>query len=220
MRLGVVGSEIHQVCCACLAIAQGPLTVCLHLTVCSPAVAVCWGIRDLAAKPEHFLIPVYLEQRDALARFLRARLGSHGDIEDLLQDLYLKIVSLDPDYAVAEPRAFLYRLASNLLLDRARSSRRSQVRDTAWRQVAHHSEGAEDVADSPSAEAAVMDRQHLRRLLDSLGSLPERTQSIFRMHKFDGLSYAEVAATLGISRSSVEKHMISALRQLARERRS
>ena len=173
------------------------------------------GTKDLAAEPEHFLIPVYLEQRDALSRFLRARLGSDTDIEDLLQDLYLKIASLDPGYAVAEPRAFLYRLASNLLLDRARSGRRARVRDTAWRQVAHHSEGADDVNDSPSAETIVVDRQRLRGLLQALDTLPERTQSIFRMHKFDGLSYAEVAATLGITRSSVEKHMMTALRRLS-----
>lgn len=174
----------------------------------------------MAAPPEHFLIPIYLEQRDALGRFMRARLGSDGDIEDLLQDLYLKIVSLDPDYEVAEPRAFLYRLASNLLLDRARSRRRSQARDTAWRQVAHHTRGEDDVADSPSAETTVMDRQRLRDLLEALDSLPDRTQRIFRMHKFEGRSYAEVAATFGISRSSVEKHMMQALRQLARERES
>lgn len=191
-----------------------------HLRVHPPATAVCRGTNDLAAEPVHFLIPVYLEQRDALARFLRARLGSDSDIEDLLQDLYLKIVSLDSDYAVAEPRAFLYRLASNLLLDRARSVRRSQARDTAWRQVAHHTDGADDVADSPSAETAAMDRQTLRTLLNTLETLPERTRSIFRMHKFDGLSYAEVAARFGISRSSVEKHMMQALRALSRVRGS
>jgi len=183
-------------------------------------VATLPGTKDLASEPEHALIPVYLEQRDALARFLRARLGSDTDIQDLLQDLYLKIVSLDPEYAVVEPRAFLYRLASNLLLDRARSGRRSQTRETAWRQVAHHSEGVEDVADSPSAETVVIDRQRLRNLLQTLEALPERTQSIFRMHKFEGLSYAEIAASLGISRSSVEKHMMEALRRLSGARGS
>ena len=174
----------------------------------------------MASEPKHVLIPVYLEQRDALARFLRARLGSDTDIQDLLQDLYLKIVSLDPDYQVAEPRAFLYRLASNLLLDRARSGHRSQVRDTAWRQVAHHNEGTEDLADHPSAETVVIDRQRLRNLLQILDTLPDRTKAIFRMHKLDGLSYAEVAASIGISRSAVEKHMMEALRQLSRVRGS
>jgi RNA polymerase sigma-70 factor (ECF subfamily) len=76
------------------------------------------------------------------------------------------------------------------------------------------------VADSPSAETAAMDRQTLRTLLNTLDTLPERTRSIFRMHKFDGLSYAEVAAKFGISRSSVEKHMMQALRALSRVRGS
>ena len=177
-------------------------------------------MNDLPAPSTHPLIPVYLEQRDALGRFLRARLGKDVDVEDLLQDLYLKIAGLDADYAIAEPRAFLYRLASNLLLDRARSGRRAQVRDNAWRQVSHHAQGADDVADTPSAETVVIDRQRLRTLVQTLETLPERTRTVFRMHKFDGVSYADVATSLGISRSSVEKHMMQALRRLSHERGS
>ena len=52
-------------------------------------------------------------------------------------------------------------------------------------------------------------------LMTALATLPQKTQAIFRMHKFDGQSYAEVAAQLSISRSSVEKHMMDALRLLS-----
>ncbi len=150
-----------------------------------------------------------------MARFFRARLGSGGDVEDLLQDLYLKVVGLDAQTEVRDPRAYLYRLASNLMMDRWRSERRAAARDGAWRIVAHDTEGAEDRADAPSAEAVVAGRQRLAALHAALARLPAKTQTIFRMHKFDGLSYAEVAAQLGISRSSVEKHMMDALRVLS-----
>lgn len=64
-------------------------------------------------------------------------------------------------------------------------------------------------------EAIVIDRDRLERIVRVVQKLPARTQSIFRLHKFDGVSHAEVAARLGISRSSVEKHMMDALRILA-----
>lgn len=161
------------------------------------------------------LADAYFEQRDALARFLRARLGAAADVEDLLQDLYLKVSQLDPGMEVREPRAFLYRLASNLLLDRKRSALRGAARDGAWRDATQVAGLTEDIDDTPSAEEVVAGRARLAALIAALETLPGKTSAIFRMHKFDGLSYAEVAARLEISRSSVEKHMMDALRVLA-----
>ena len=169
----------------------------------------------MTAPDAHPLTTAYLAQREAMARFFRARLGAEGDVEDLLQDLYLKVVALDARTEVRDPRAYLYRLASNLMMDRWRSERRAAARDGAWRIVAHDTEGAEDRVDAPSAEAVVAGRQRLAGLQAALARLPDRTQTVFRLHKFDGLSYAEVAAKLEISRSSVEKHMMDALRFLS-----
>lgn len=161
------------------------------------------------------LADVYLQQRDALARFFRARSGARPDVEDLLQDLYLKVLKVDPATEVRDPRAFLYRLASNLLLDARRSSQRSAARDGAWRYLARTDGDGVDVDDAPSAETVVTHRDRLSKLLKALDHLPAKTAAIFRMHKFDDLSYAEIAERLAISRSSVEKHMMDALRILA-----
>lgn len=45
--------------------------------------------------------------------------------------------------------------------------------------------------------------------------LPPRTQEVFRVHKLEGLSHAETAARLGVSKSAVEKHMIAVLKHLS-----
>ncbi len=79
----------------------------------------------------------------------------------------------------------------------------------------HGAEDGDDIDDAPSAEAVVAGRQRLQTLMTALDQLPEKTRTIFRLHKFEGLSYAEVAEKQGISRSSVEKHMMDALRILA-----
>lgn len=150
-----------------------------------------------------------------MRRFFQARLGPGADVEDLLQDLYLKVAGIDAGAEVREPRAYLYRLASNLMMDRWRSGRRSAARDTAWREVAHVRGPTEDLDDAPSAEAVVAGRERLARLMTALDRLPDKTKTIFRLHKFEGLSYADVARTLDVSKSTVEKHMMDALRVLS-----
>jgi RNA polymerase sigma factor (sigma-70 family) len=165
-----------------------------------------------AAQP---LIAAYFEQREALGRFLQARLGASGDVEDVLQDLYLKIAGLDPATEIRDARAFLYRLTSNMMMDRWRSGQRSVARDAAWRLATHSVGVSEDMDDAPSAEAVVAGRQRLASLTAAVAHLPEKTRTVFNLHKFEGLSYAEVATHLGISRSSVEKHMMDALRTLS-----
>jgi len=169
----------------------------------------------LTAPPAPALLTTYFEQREAMRRFFQARLGPTADVEDLLQDLYLKVVGIDGTAEVREPRAYLYRLASNLMMDRWRSGRRSAARDAAWRNVAHVSGPTEDLDDAPSAEAVVAGRERLARLMTALDKLPDKTRAIFRLHKFYDLSYAEVAQNLSVSKSTVEKHMMSALKVLA-----
>src|ERR1700744_2147116 len=97
------------------------------------------------------LLRAYLAKRDALVRFFAARLRSMTAAEDLVQDLYVRVASLDIAETVENPSAYLYRLASNLMLDRLRSDRRSGAREDAWAQGQRLEIGGEAVADEPSA---------------------------------------------------------------------
>jgi RNA polymerase sigma-70 factor (ECF subfamily) len=72
--------------------------------------------------------------------------------------------------------------------------------------------------DAPPEEA-IDARRRLARVVKALDELPANIQRTFRMHKFDGLSHAEVAAALGISRSSVEKQVSAALKHLLKATR-
>ncbi|MDI1364501.1 MAG: RNA polymerase sigma factor [bacterium] len=155
----------------------------------------------------------YLERRDDLRRFFLARLGGGGDVEDLVQELYFKVQAAASD-EIDNPRAYLYRLASNLMLDRLRRAKRTGARETEWRRTHHVTVGAQDVVDAPDAEAVVIARQRLGRLSQALTTLSPTTQKIFRLHKFEGLTHAETASRMGISRSAVEKHVSLALSHL------
>lgn len=160
------------------------------------------------------LTTAYFERLQEMRRFFLARLRSEAEADDLVQDLYLKVAGLPANEEIRNTRAYLYRLAANLMLDRLRSQRRALQRDDAWHATHHLRSAHEDVADLPSAEAVLAGRQRLDQVLAALGALPPKTQAVFRRHKFDGVGHAQIAVELGISRSAVEKHMIDALRHL------
>lgn len=177
------------------------------------------GGDPLLSPPAPTLIDAYLHMRADLGRFVAARLGAPGDVEDVLQELYLKASRTPEGSDIRDPRAYLYRLASNLMMDRWRSTRRAAARDGAWRMAVYGDDASADIDEAPSAEAAVDARQRLQVLVRALDALPEKTRAVFRLHKFEGLSYAEVAQREGMSRSSVEKHMMQALRVLSERTR-
>jgi len=150
-----------------------------------------------------------------LLRYFTARARDATVAEDVVQDLYLKLVALDDTYAVDNPTAFLFRSATNIWLNRIRGVGRERTRNGQWLETHHTSLGDEIVADAPSAEAEISARQQLNQIREAVAELPERTQTIFNLHKIEGLAQAEVAQRLGISKSSVEKHLASALRLIA-----
>ncbi len=162
------------------------------------------------------LLDTYLERRGDLLRFLKLRCGSATEAEDLIQDLYLKVCAAGEGAAIRDPAPYLYRIATNLLLDRRRAGRRAVRREDEWRRTASTRIGSQEATDAASPEQAVDARLRLQQLLSAVEELPEQTRRVFRLHKLQGLSHSEVAAALGISRSSVEKHMIAVLRHLTR----
>lgn len=154
---------------------------------------------------------VFLANRPALARYLRARLRGDGESEDILQDLWLKLRGLEAR-PIADPLAYLYRMAENLVLDRRRSSMRRTNRETEWTKDQIEGTIEASIDARPSAERLLLARDHLRRVEAVLDSLPERTAEAFRAVRIDGTPQKDIASSMGISLSAVEKHLQRAYR--------
>lgn len=161
------------------------------------------------------LAEIYRHHRTELLRFLIARTGDPAEAEDVIQELWLKLPDSGP---IANGRAYLYRMAQNLVLDRVRARRRAAARDSAWSEASGGAGlgGAEPADPAPNAEEAIERREEAALLASAIANLPEGARRAFRLHKIDGLSHAEVAERLGISRSGVEKHMAVAMKYLRR----
>jgi RNA polymerase sigma-70 factor (ECF subfamily) len=145
-----------------------------------------------------------LEHRAALLRYFIARRVPPDEAEDIMQDLIVKLES-HASGPVAEPRAYLYRMAENLLFDRIRSEGRRRGREKAW--VAAQAGATLEADDRPSPEQALIARERLALVSAALAALPERTLIAFRRYRIDGMPQRQIAAELGISLSAVEKHL-------------
>jgi RNA polymerase sigma factor (sigma-70 family) len=147
---------------------------------------------------------VFLENRPALLRYLSARKVPTDEAEDILQDLFLKLDDITPG-PIAEPRAYLYRMAENLLYDRRRAAGWRSKREGAWAEAQRGGMGEVDA--QPSAERALVAREELALVFEALSVLPDRTLQIFRRYRLDGVRQREIAVEFGLSVSSVEKHL-------------
>jgi len=143
---------------------------------------------------------VFLSERPMLLRLLTARLRDPDAAEDVLQDLWLRLENAASG-PVADPTAYLFRMASNLAFDRRRSESRRSARDGAWLDV------QSEASDFPNAEDTLIARERLAVLEAAVSRLPERTAMIFRAYRFEGRARKDIAADEGISVSAVEKHL-------------
>jgi RNA polymerase sigma-70 factor (ECF subfamily) len=166
------------------------------------------------------LLSAFLERREALLLFLASRTRSMAVAEDLIQDLYVKVRTVELKGEVKSPGALLYRMALNLLTDQVRSRQRAARRDGQWRQEAHLSIGGEDVVREPAADEVLLSKERIRLLAEAVSGLPPQQQRAFRLHKLEGRSQAETADAMGVSRKMVEQHIQAAVRNLAQRLRT
>lgn len=167
-------------------------------------------------EPGGGLRALYQLHAASLRRFLHARTGSADLAGDLMQELWLRLDGV-ADGPVVDGRAYLFRMAQNLMLDQLRERRRRDGRERAWAEVTldQRADAPEPVETTTALDIAI-GREEVRRLARAIDRLPAGAQRAFRLHKLEGLSHAETAERLGISRKGVEKHMATAMQHLRR----
>jgi len=173
--------------------------------------------RDRANGP---LLEAFLQKRESLLLFLAARTRSMSAAEDLIQDLYLKVASVEPEVVVRAPVPLLYRMAANLMVDQVRSVQRTSRRNGQWRMATHAIVGGEDVTSDLPADEVVVAKERVRLLADAVAALPPKMGQAFLLHKLEGLSQADTARAMGVSVKMIEQHIQAAMANLTQRLRS
>jgi RNA polymerase sigma factor (sigma-70 family) len=139
--------------------------------------------------------------------FLRRRTDNASDAADMTQDVFTQWLDYRDRAKVEQPRAFLFQMARNLLRDHWR---KQKVRQTVHSDQADmDAEPVTDEQNDPMTAALRM--QRLEQLKEVLAELSPRRREALMLHRFEGLSQAQIAERMGISTSMVEKHIAFAL---------
>ena len=147
--------------------------------------------------------------RPALTRYFGKRASQQSDIDDLVQEVFTRLAVRGGEDAIRQPEAYLLRTAGNVWRDFLRKQK-THVQ-------AEHDPYREDQHAPPDSgpEQALQGTQAIEALLAALNQLPERTRQVFVLCRVEGMRQGAVARRLGVSVSSVEKHMMKAIAHLA-----
>lgn len=151
---------------------------------------------------------VFCRQRQSLLGSVTRVVGNAIVAEDLVQETYLRVRRAMRERRVDHVQAFLFQTAQNLARDHVRSERR-------WGTLLDRkdTEAAIDQAPSstPRQDAVAQDRERLRKLEATLMRLPPRQRRVFLDARLHGRSQDEIAADLGVSKSTVQKDLKAAM---------
>ncbi|MBL9206699.1 MAG: RNA polymerase sigma factor [Opitutaceae bacterium] len=138
-----------------------------------------------------------LPHEPMLRAWLRQRFERQVDIDDIVQEAYVRIVRARETSAFTAPKAFLFATARNLALDRLR---RHEVSRTDFLGEIDTLNVLDECDGIPETVAR---NQELALLTEAIQSLPDRCRQILTLRKLYGLSHREIAERLGLSESTV-----------------
>jgi RNA polymerase sigma-70 factor (ECF subfamily) len=161
--------------------------------------------------PKTVLFSELLESHEKeIYRFAYRMTGNPEDASDVLQDTFLRAFKAFPRLPEdANHRAWLYRIAHRQALNLFRSRR---VRKT------EPLDEARALHDSNDSNGHPESLEETRRLARALGhvirALTPRQRSALLLKKYEGLSYADVAAILGSTEENARAHVYQAMKKV------
>jgi RNA polymerase sigma factor (sigma-70 family) len=145
---------------------------------------------------------VITEERSRLRNFIRKRVPDEADVEDILQDVFYKLVEANRLLMPIEyVTGWLFRVARNRITDLFRKKRPENFADVAIEDEAGELLQLEDLLPSPDAgpDALYLRSVLLDELELALGELPAEQRDVFVAHEIDGRSFKELSAESGVS---------------------
>lgn len=155
------------------------------------------------------LLRSYHRHEPEIIGFLTNRLRCAATAADLAHDLYVRVLHGQHPARVRNPRAYLFRMAANLASDHQRDEARRRDIETECQRLLWSG------PDPQTPERHAMARHDLTALHRAVAELPARTRYIFYQNRFRGVRQADIAAELGVSTTTVEKHMRRVMAALA-----
>lgn len=158
------------------------------------------GLAGTGVQSQDRLVEWFREWRTSLRRFLLARPGaSVADIDDIAQEVFLRLLRYDRTDLVQHPQAYLFKVAANVSSEWATRASRAQPHSADW---------LEDLIDPATPLSAAEQESNEAMIRGALAALPARTREILRLLHEDGLKYEQIAEHLGLTRRIVKRVVV------------
>lgn len=151
-----------------------------------------------------------LKHEGALMRFLARAWPNRSEWADIRQEAYVRVYEAAQKSRPLSPRAFLFSTTRNLLADRIRRERIVSIR------ASGDTELLNVFVDELTPERRVVAGEELVRLARAFDRLSAKCRDVVWLRRVKDFSQKEVALHLGISEKTVEKHLRTGVRLLAR----
>ena len=140
----------------------------------------------------------YMDHRDELLAYVSSRLGGSEESEDVVQNVFLRLLTSDKMITPITLPALVYTMTRNLISDFYR-------RRHSYEEFEHFIKGSPDGADSVES---IFSATELTELLErGLARIPENCREVYRMHIYGGMKVSEISQTLGEGYKSVENRL-------------
>lgn len=146
-----------------------------------------------------------LRHEAALRAWLRAKRLVGLEIDDLVQETYAVLAGLKSVDHITDPRSYAFQVAQSLILQHVRRARVVSILNVA------ELDRLNIRAEEPLPDVQTSDREALFHLAAAIDALPPRCREAFTLRKIQELSYRDIAARMGVSESTVDKHLTKAL---------
>jgi len=159
------------------------------------------------ASSQSTVFKVFEEQQMPLKAFISRLIRKPQDIDDISQETFVRAFLAEQKGAIQHPKAYLYRIARNLtfeILSKKSNKLTSYIEDSSDYTLL---DSGEDI------EGSAIVREKLDRVRVAIAEMPPQCQRVFIMHKVYGFKYKEISQQLGISVSTVEKHIMTGLKK-------
>lgn len=147
---------------------------------------------------------LFREHNETLIRFLALRLRSQQEAKEVAQEAYVRLLKLDQPGAVSFLRAFLFKTAANLAVDRIRHEQTA-------RKVARETKFLEELRSGPNPEQSANDAQELELAGHLIDDLPAKCRRAFLLHKVYELDFPDIAKQMGLGERMVRTYVVRAL---------
>lgn len=147
---------------------------------------------------ERILASWYLDEQPTIAGALRHRLGHSPDLEDLAQEVYLRLLRVNRPELIKDPRSYIYRVALNVA---------EEWRLRAPQARSHSAEALAQLVSVDDPEESAARREGQAAMRRAVESLPATTRDAILLHVTKGMTYEQVAAHMDVSRRAVKRYI-------------